>query len=884
MRKLLLTLSLLLAIVLTIPLLGWYLLPYYAQSTSNLALKNYGVNFEELHIQRPHWNSLRVDSALLRVASGESVSIKELELGFDRRFKHFDIALSQLLVDLSEQQKQENDKKPTLLSAYLPEKLLQQLPELDASIKHFECKQCSAMPLSAKDIELSLTPAALDLKGEINTEWEIQSRQHHLHLSISKENNLTVLLKNKRQAAPDLSLFASLHQQNDLISADIALQLEHLQPLLPFLKQVLPAELQDLRGELKTGFHLSLEDQSVDQLLDSQVFEAEGTITSSLNSSVQKLDAVINAGYTISANQGFINIEINHIEQQKPIINVASQHNETDYALNIKTKTPFSFTTGTHTSINKSSVMHGDAFINGAKFIDFEASQLELKLSDNSNSFDLNTKFAVNADVSTALKELPDSKLPSFNQAQLKLPLDITLNKNTINFAIASPGSFTAESIEDDFGRLAKVRVTLPPQEIALSFTEFIPRQLKLELEAEKLSAESYTLTPLSITATLTRNEQTLVAELNNHKLTLELPDAQESFDLPPYTLIANSPLPQPQAEKALFKHITFRLTNQCGELLTSGELKDTQQLSLSTEREFHQLNTFSNWLDMKFANDIVNGDLKFKLDWNMASSSGPRLNLNLNNAYANGELGSFEEVQLSFSNRGAQSSDQYAINTKIEFLNVGVEISDLSSELQLQASDKVQLDIKQFDASLFGGEASMRDQHWQLAEDSEIVLNIEDMGLSQLVQSQGIEGLSTEGSLSGEIPIHFSADGEFSVRKGTLVNTRDGIISYHNVLSEDASIDEKLKLTLQALENFHYQQLTTETDYQDGNLILRSKVLGNNPDMSDRKIDLNLNTEVGLLASLQAMRLQQGLEARIEEFFGRTAGTEQTAYCITPY
>ena len=883
MRKLLLTFSILLTIILSVPLAGWYFFPQYAQNLANHIFKGY-LSIEELTIQRPSWNKLVIDHALARLPAGEQVTINELQLGFNRRFSHFSIALSYLQVDLSQATRKQNKSEGTL-SAYLPSNMLQGLPEIDATIKHFACKHGGTEALWADKLRLSLTTDALDINGDVKTQWQNQSLQGYIQLTINKQNTLIALLKTTQQTPPEISLTASLDQLQDLISADIALHLQRLDQLQPLIQNMLPEAFRDLQATIKSDLHISMPDQSLDKLLASQGFSASGNISSSLKSEVHQLSAAIEAAYKISGNGQQLDIEVTMAKDQNNLIAIKTRKDSSEYQFTLNTETPFSFEAGAEIKLDKSSVLQGKAYINGSKFLELSASQPELTLADNNDNVDFHSNLLINANISNALGELPELQLPAAKGAQLHLPLRVLLNTDTITLAIASAGKFSADNIEDSFGRLQQVSVTFPPQEISFSFAEFLPRELHMAFEAEALSAESYTLTPLAMEAILKRSENRFVFELKNRKLTLELPDAEQHFDLPPYTLIAETaPFAPGSTAEDIFKQLKLRLLNQCGELLSGGELKELSQLNLSTAREFNQLNTFSNWLDMQFANDIVNGELLFTLDWNFTSSSSPWLNLNLANAYANGELGTFDKVQLLFSNRDAKSPEQYAIDAKIESLNVGVAATDLNAKLQLDTSDKVQLDIMHFAASLFGGTASVDRQSWQLGVDSEIVLNIENMNLAYLVQSQGIEGLTTEGSLSGEIPLHLSEQGEFSIRKGTLINTRDGVISYHNVLSEDAGIDEKLKLTLEALQNFHYQQLSTETHYQNGKLILRSKILGSNPDMSDRKVDLNLNTEVGLLASLQAMRLQQGLEARIEEFFGRTAGTEQTAYCKTPY
>lgn len=187
---------------------------------------------------------------------------------------------------------------------------------------------------------------------------------------------------------------------------------------------------------------------------------------------------------------------------------------------------------------------------------------------------------------------------------------------------------------------------------------------------------------------------------------------------------------------------------------------------------------------------------------------------------------------------------------------------------------------IRQMNAKVLGGRVLIEDQRWVSGQDSVIRVQLDNVDLAEVIRTQNIENISTTGRMSGVLPVKLDEQG-LSLAGGYLSNTQGGVIRYRSAMSDSESLNQQLQLTLDVLENFKYQMLNTTVDYSEGNLVLRSNILGSNPDVAGgQKIDLNLNTEIELKSAFQAMRLQAGLEAQVENLFSGGNALSSQPFC----
>lgn len=129
-----------------------------------------------------------------------------------------------------------------------------------------------------------------------------------------------------------------------------------------------------------------------------------------------------------------------------------------------------------------------------------------------------------------------------------------------------------------------------------------------------------------------------------------------------------------------------------------------------------------------------------------------------------------------------------------------------------------------------------------------EVVLRVEAMDLSQLLETFKLEGLSGTGRISGELPLSIAAD-HFEIRDGELAGTIDGVLRYHGPIAESN------QAAFEALSDLAYHTLEATVNYRpDGEYHLGLRLEGENPRfLNGHPLSFNLNLTGRLPALLRA-------------------------------
>ncbi|MFC4351441.1 YdbH domain-containing protein [Fodinicurvata halophila] len=195
-----------------------------------------------------------------------------------------------------------------------------------------------------------------------------------------------------------------------------------------------------------------------------------------------------------------------------------------------------------------------------------------------------------------------------------------------------------------------------------------------------------------------------------------------------------------------------------------------------------------------------------------------------------------------------------------------GLEFDNVSGLLALSESTSA---LPVFD--LVSAQADFADGHLQIENGRfdltdkrhSLLLKARDLSIEQLVNLLEIENLEAEGRFTGEIPVTVSGSG-FEIPEGYLEASRKGRIAFKSeeVRSALASGGEAVMLMLDALENFHYDNLRVEVQKpQEGESRLNIDLEGRNPDVLDgHPFDLNINMSGNLGPILQAIAEGQRL------------------------
>ncbi|WP_275545895.1 MULTISPECIES: YdbH domain-containing protein [unclassified Pseudomonas] len=208
---------------------------------------------------------------------------------------------------------------------------------------------------------------------------------------------------------------------------------------------------------------------------------------------------------------------------------------------------------------------------------------------------------------------------------------------------------------------------------------------------------------------------------------------------------------------------------------------------------------------------------------------------------------------------------------------------------LQLQASYKASLQRplagslshQRAELGILGGNLRLEPATWALDQPSQLLpLKLSGLDLQELFRVYPAEGLEGNGLLDGTLPLRLSET--ISIEQG-LIEARapGGRLRFQSPrIRAMGQANPGMKLVTDALEDFHYDLLSSSLDYEpSGTLRLGMRLHGQNPAIEQgRPIHFNINLEEDiptLLASLQLtdkvsdiiqQRIQQRMRQRVPQ------------------
>lgn len=250
-------------------------------------------------------------------------------------------------------------------------------------------------------------------------------------------------------------------------------------------------------------------------------------------------------------------------------------------------------------------------------------------------------------------------------------------------------------------------------------------------------------------------------------------------------------------------------------------------------------------------------------------------------------------ELQGLSAQFGAQLKDDWlAVSTpqlSLQQANVGLALTDLAIH-QLSFSGPVQQLTKQGDVrwsgasfALLNGQVSTGAglfalKHQGLAQP----ITVQGINLANLLEEYPASGLSGTGIIDGHLLLRHSPKG-FRIDNGQLqARPEGGWLNFDSSkIYAAARTNPALQIVVSALENFHYQRLSSSIRYdEDGTLLLGMKLQGQNPELENgHPIHFSVNLEENipaLLTSLQLSdRVSETLQQRVKERLQRNNPTD---------
>ncbi|MDF2076279.1 YdbH domain-containing protein [Pseudomonas mendocina] len=219
------------------------------------------------------------------------------------------------------------------------------------------------------------------------------------------------------------------------------------------------------------------------------------------------------------------------------------------------------------------------------------------------------------------------------------------------------------------------------------------------------------------------------------------------------------------------------------------------------------------------------------------------------------------------------------------KLIDPGIALGPLQVQANYQASLQHpmagKLSHQRAELGILGGNLRLEPATWALDQSSQLLpLKLSGLDLQELFRVYPAEGLEGNGLLDGTLPLRLGKT--ISIERGLIeARTPGGRLRFHSPrIRAMGQANPGMKLVTDALEDFHYDLLSSSLDYdQSGTLRLGMRLHGQNPAIEQgRPIHFNINLEEDiptLLASLQLtdkvsdiiqQRIQQRMRQRVPQ------------------
>lgn len=168
----------------------------------------------------------------------------------------------------------------------------------------------------------------------------------------------------------------------------------------------------------------------------------------------------------------------------------------------------------------------------------------------------------------------------------------------------------------------------------------------------------------------------------------------------------------------------------------------------------------------------------------------------------------------------------------------------------------------------LLGGEFTLPAHRIRLNTENRLQLQLSGIQLQEALTQYPAEGLSGQATIDGTLPLLVSAQGVF-VEQGQLQARQPGTLQFQSEqIRAMGRSNPGMQLVAEALEDFHFNVLSSKLDYEpSGKLLFNIRLEGKNPAVENgRPIHLNLNLEEDLPALLASIQLGNHVSETIQE------------------
>ena len=186
-----------------------------------------------------------------------------------------------------------------------------------------------------------------------------------------------------------------------------------------------------------------------------------------------------------------------------------------------------------------------------------------------------------------------------------------------------------------------------------------------------------------------------------------------------------------------------------------------------------------------------------------------------------------------------------------------GIDVSHVRADLNLENTET--LGLNDLHAELLDGELNLAKLRFAENRIEDTTIELMHIDLNRLLTFADIDGLEGTGSLDILLPAGSDEQG-VHIRNGTFSSTGPGRLVYSQEGMAASNVG------MQALENFHYKELSGTVDYQsDGDYQITVRLDGKNPDLyGGHPIAFNLNINGSLPEFFEALFMTGSFEESI--------------------
>lgn len=906
-------------ILLPILLLGIYLaIPMIAEALLKKTFNEHGIELIELQMPRPSFNELttkniRLQSLAFRLKDKTEIDIRGVRFSLEDNVP-YSVTVSSIAVKRASVESTEPVEEFDLLTL-LPAALMQDLPAVRLLVQSLVLDS----PAIKLD-KLTLDVAAAKITATAHLSSLAQADSHQLvtpflntdiTLGLSADNTIDLQIIGAN-SAPLLGVELSLTTKEDKLHG--ALTVSHTLANIEWPMsngESLLVQNSQLNSRLNVSLPVKqrITGDGLSQLLIQGDLQHKARISfaKALGDTQLRSNATLDA----SLDQGQWRVSL--AQEKAPFVLVKGRlarafypafNKKEDIKSDKKSNQKADQTDTLLATINKPLVIKGSLSADAAMSID--AGDLALSyLEGNKQLIDLRLS---DPDVTTSERgEDKTNRLTLYSKLAIdKLGERLGLSgfslesiKGVINSRVSlQGGNLLLEPLAKSRMDLSQVRfndyyanalaLDIPPQRIKLDLDTLTLSKITFGLNGKGLVLNETSIKTLALQNSVSFKASQLLLDTTTAAMNAEVSGAKHY--IPP--LIAKATI---QLDKAAIKTASIKLANSCNDPLLNANwraVKKKAELEIQWQQTFSHTKTLRQWLNtsvipIDFTQGTFAGQLIVDVDDNKTKIR--TLDVSLKDIQGINALGTFKGVQLRLSSP-LRRSTQYesvkfdnlraSLEGTVAELNMGVKLSELAfdSVVYDRAGDwHVKLPV--MTAKVFSGGMAIRDAEFNVNQAIQLDVLLDQIDLSALVKTQQVDGLHTTGKMSGHIPIRY-ANGQVQVLDGEMRSVDNGQIRYSTALSKSGNLNQQLKLTLDVLENFNYSSLNSKIVYDADTLLLKSSIVGKNPDIKNgQTINLNLNTEVGLKGAIEVMRIQSGIDSRIEKFVASKAAPNNKQY-----